>query len=205
MKFLRCVFLLQLATTLALGQPAHESNSRFLPNHPEALVQSLYTEVVTRHPAGIPQGADMKVFAPYLSKSLLQRVDLFLACYADWLRQNPDPNTKPPFGVFESGIFSGSNERTEPRTFHVEKAQAQKDGSFRVYVSLAYEDPPGHSQTWRVAAIVVLENGHFVVDDVIYLKDKETHVQSRLSGGLSYQCDGARWVGYGDRQKDLKQ
>ena len=74
-----------------------------------------------------------------------------------------------------------------------------KDGSFRVYVRLTWGTPPEKPLIWRVAAIVVRENGHFVVDDVIYLKDKDRDVDSRLSEYLSAGCDGPRWVGYGDQ------
>jgi hypothetical protein len=34
---------------------------------------------------------------------------------------------------------------------------------------------------WHVAPIALPENGHFVVDDVIYLKDEGRDVESRLS------------------------
>jgi hypothetical protein len=200
MKLLPCIAL-QVATILALGQSSPRSNPPGLPNQPEALVRSLYHEVVLHHPVGIPDGADMKIFAPYMSKALLHRIDEFLACDADWLRQNPQPNLKAPFGVWESGLFSGAYERTEPRIFHIERTEPEKDGSFRVYLKLTYEDPPGHPYTWRVAAVVVREIDHFVVDDVIYLKDKDHADQSRLSEGLSYQCDGPRWVGAGDHPR----
>jgi hypothetical protein len=65
---LRCVILLQFSTTLALGQIAHQSKPPSLPKEPEALVRSLYTEGVARHPLGISIGGYMKVFAPYLSE-----------------------------------------------------------------------------------------------------------------------------------------
>jgi hypothetical protein len=204
MNYLRYIFLLQFATILALGQPIRDSNPPSLPNQPEALVRSLYTEVVARHPIGIPQKAEMKIFAPYLSAALHHRIDLFLGCYADWLRQNPDANTKHPFGVFESGLFSGADERSEVQAFQIERTQSRKDGSFRVYVRLTYDDPPGHPQTWRVAAIVVRENGQFVIDDVVYLVDKDIHVESRLSGGLSNQCNGPHWVGDRHQRNDVK-
>jgi hypothetical protein len=204
MNLLRCILLLQFATTLALGQPSHGSQPSGPPIQPEALVRSLYSEVVARHPIGIPGGTEMKIFAPYLSKALLHRIDLFQACYADWLRQNPDPNTKPPFGLFESGLFSGADDRSELQTFQIERTQSQKDGSLRVYLRLMYADSPGHLRTWRVATIVVREDGHFVIDDVIYLKDKDIPVESRLSGGLSYQCEGSHWVGYDKPQGQSK-
>jgi hypothetical protein len=98
--------------------------------------------------------------------------------------------------VFESGIFSGEDERTEPHTFHIERTESEKDGSIRVYVRLTSKEPPD-KEIWHVAAILVRENGRLVVDDVIYLKDENRawSVDYRLSEGLSSGCDGPRWVG----------
>jgi hypothetical protein len=205
MNRLRCIILLQFATALAFGQPAHQRESRTLPKQPEALVRSLYQQVVARHPIGIPGDADMKIFAPYLSKTLLHRIDVAVACAADYDRQYPDPNLKPTFAWLESGLFSGGDERSEPRAFQIETTQSEEDGSFRVYVRLTWGSPPKRPwMIWHVAAIVVRENGHFVVDDVIYLKDERQEVDSRLSEGLSAGCDGPRWVGDGEKRNDSK-
>jgi hypothetical protein len=165
---------------------------------PEAVVRSLYRKVVVRHPIGIPDDAGMKVFAPYLSKGLLHRIDLALACAADWNRRYPDPNLKPEVAWLEAGLFSGDNEQALPRAFHVERTQPEKDGSFRVYVQLTY----GSRQSpwiWRVAPILRRENGHFVIEDVIYLKDENRKFDSRLSEYLTLGCDGGHWVGYSDK------
>jgi hypothetical protein len=148
----------------------------------------------------------MKIFAPYLSKALLHRIDVAVACAADYDRQYPDPNLKPTFAWLEAGLFSGGDERASPRAFHIERTESEKDGSFRVYVRLTWGEPPERPEIWRVAAIVVKENSHFVIDDVIYLKDEtRQEVDSRLSEVLSAGCDGPRWVGHGDHRNDLKQ
>jgi hypothetical protein len=200
------VLLLQIAIPLAFGQAV--GTDRPIPtNGPEVLVQSLYTQVVARHPMGIPEGEDMKVFAPFLSKALLHRVDLATACFEDWNRQHPDPSVKPDFGWFESGLFSGDDEQAEPRSFQIERTESEKDGSFRVYIKLTYGSPTVKQWTWQVAAIVVQEHGHFAIDDVIYMKEGPEGrrlIDSRLSEYLSGGCDGARWVGYGNQQKDQK-
>jgi hypothetical protein len=200
-NLLRWIILLQLATTLVPGQPPRETNPSTPPNQPDALVRSLYAEVVTRHPLGVPSGADWKTFAPYLSKALLHRIDVNLACQEDWSRQNPDPNSKPPF--LEDGLFTGGNERAEPRSFHIERTESEKDGSIRVYLRLALGSTPADTETWHIAVIVLRENGRLVVDNVIYLKDEkdESGVDYRLSEYLSYGCDGPRWVGDRDQQK----
>lgn len=205
MTLLQCVIFLQFTTTLALGQVAHQSKPSSVPNQPEAMVRHLYHEVVTHHPMGIPESKEMKIFEPYLSKALLHRIDAAGACYDDWTRQYPDRDLKPPFGWLESGLFSGDDEQASPRDFQIERSQSEKDGSFRVNVRLTWENPPAPRLIWRVAAIVIREGGHFVVDDVIYLKDEARLAESRLSEYLAQGCDGPRWVGFGDQRKDQKQ
>lgn len=197
---LRCILLLQFVAILALGQSAHPSKPSSLPNQPEALVRSLYQKVVALHPLGNSVGGHLKVFAPYLTKALLHRIDLANACNVDWDRQHPDPNSKPP--GLEGGLFTGDDLRAEPKAFHIERVQADKDGSIRVYVKLTHEEPGESPWTWRVAAIVVRENGHFVVGDVIYLKDSPQDVDVRLSDYLSQGCNGPRWVGFGNQKNE---
>jgi hypothetical protein len=206
MSLVRCIVLLLFPTTLALGQLARQSQPASLLKQPEALVQSLYTQVVAHHPIGIPKGDDVKIIAPYLSKALLHRIDLATACEADFFRQNPKPDLKPAFGWLELGLFSGDEEQASPTAFHIERKQLEKDGTVRVYVELTYNEPPSYSPgIWHVAAIVLRESDHYVVEDVIYLKEEGRSTEARLSARLSEGCDGPRWVGFGDRKDDTKQ
>jgi hypothetical protein len=201
MNLLRYIVLLQFATILAIGQAVRQGNPPSLPSEPEALVRSLYQQVVARHPTGLPRGADMKVFAPYLSKSLLHRIGLADACARDWVRQdqermltNNQVPEKAPFGWAESGLFSGADERTGPNAFVIEKTESKKDGSIQVYVRLMLSSPP--PEIWEVAAVLVEENEHPVIDDVIYLKGGESDTEYRLSEVLVKGCNGPRWVGH---------
>ena len=81
----------------------------------------------------------------------------------------------------------------------------EKDGYIRVVVRLSRTYPEGDSSIWRVAVILVRENGYLALDDVVYLKDKELKVEYRLSDALSAGCDGPRWVGFGDQRKGKTQ
>jgi len=204
MNLLRFSILLQFTSALAMGQLAPQSKSADVPNQPVVLVQSLYTQVVARHPLGIPDGANEKIFMPYLSKALHHRIDLFIACNADFFRQHPQPDLKGPSGIWEDDIFSGGEDQAEPRSFHIEKTQSEKDGSIRVFVRLTW-GPHERPWIWRVAAVLTQEDDHYVVDDVIYLKDSEHRgpeaVDSRLSEHLSEGCDGPRWVGKATSRK----
>lgn len=200
MNVLRCIFVLWLATLSAPAHTARQSEVAGVQSEPEAFVRTLYTQVVARHPLGIPEGADMKVFAPYLSKALRHRVDLARACLDDFVRQHPDPNLKPPFGWIESGLFSGDDEQASPRDFVLERTQPERDGSLRVYVKLTWEVPHAPIWIWRVAVVLVRENGRLAVDDVIYLKDEHRLKETRLSRYLSTGCDGSHWVGVGKHE-----
>jgi hypothetical protein len=201
MTLLRCIILLQFTTTLALGQTADQNKSPSPRTQPDVFVRSLYTQVVARHPHDIPEGADMKIFAPYLSKALMHRIDLAKACSDDWDRQNPEPELKEEMAA-AYGLFSGDGVETEPRAFQVERTRFGEDGSARLYVKLTGENPPQRPWTWRVAAVVLRENGHYVIDDVIYVNDniydtpEDRPTDRRLSEYLSAGCNGPRWAGY---------
>jgi hypothetical protein len=195
MKRLRCVGLATLMMAPAWGQAVAQGKPAALPNRSDALVGSLYEQVIARHPLGVPDGEDVKIFAPYLSKALLHRFDLNDACLADWYRQNPDPDLKPIVGMIESGVFSGPDDESEPQIFHIERTEPRKDGSSRVYVRLTWNSPPVDPLTWYVAAIVVPEDGRLVVNDVLFLKNRQGDVEYRLSKALSSGCKGGRWVG----------
>ena len=204
MTLLQRIMVVQFATILALVQNAQGSKRPKIPEQPEVLVQSLYNEVIARHPVGIPGSADMKTFAPYLSKSLLRRIDLARACEDNYYRQHQNPNEKPEIEWLEFGLFTGGNEKVSPRAFQVETAQSDKDGSYRVYVRLTW-GPPSKPWIWRVTAIVVREDDHFVVDEIVFMKDEKTlEDESRLTEILAAGCDGARWIGYKDQRSDPK-
>jgi hypothetical protein len=206
MTLLRCACLLPFATTLALCQAPPQ-------RQPETLVRSLYKEVVARHPSGIPSGNDWKVFAPYLSKVLLHRIDDFNACVADWDSRPQDPKypVKAPFGIFESGMFSGGDERTAPRAFLIEGTKREKDGSVRVYVTLKWWETErpidqwhisrAKPYVWHVAPVLIRERDRWLVDDVIYLKEETVSggADWRLTQSLSYDCDGPRFAIHSQR------
>jgi hypothetical protein len=175
-----------------------------LPNEPEAFAQSLYREAVTRRPVGIPSGEDWKIFAPYLSKTLLQRIDSALSCGADWDRQNPDPDLKPEIAWFELGIFTGGDDEGELHAFQFERLQPEADGAILTIMKLMWGRSP---QSWisHVAVKLARENGRLAVDDVIYLRDGNQETDWRLSQSLSAGCDGPRWIGYHNGHSDQRQ
>ena len=198
---LRCIALFALLALCSFAQTAQQSRPGGLPKQAAALVQSLYHQVVLRHPSGLPRGADANVFNRYLSKSMLHRIEMARACVSGWARQDQKRMLmkdqipeKAPFGWAESGLFSGSAERTAPDAFLIERSESEKDGSIHVYVRLTLTSPP--PETWKVAVVLVREHGRFVVDDVIYLNDKSESSSMPLSELMSKGCDGSSWVGF---------
>src|SRR5215813_5265295 len=169
MPLLPFIILLQLTTVLAFGKFASSDKASGVTKQAEVVVGSIYTEVIARHPVGIPRDAEMTAVAPYLSKNLLHRIDLALACENDYYRQHQNPKEKPQIEWLEFGLFTGGNEKASPSAFDIERTQSEKDGSFHVHVRLTWGSP-SKPWSWRVVAVVVQEDGHFVVDDVIFLK-----------------------------------
>lgn len=199
MTIVRCSALLFLITFLGYSQAPQKHHRVTLSSQAEIPVRGLYQQVMFRPVGAIPTPARMKLFSPYLSSSLLHRITQARACANDWLRLHPHNDVKPPFAWGEFGLFSGANDRSAPDTFQIEKTGSENDGSFRVYTVLAEANPPEKPWTWRVADIVTREGGRYVIDDVIFLKDKDIDTETRLSGILTSGCDGPRWVGYKNR------
>ncbi len=187
------VALPSLLAALALMATAQRTKHVMPPSRPESTVRSLYREVQRLAPSGLLGDKDMRIFAPYLSESLRRKIRLAQACGEDWNRQNHGQMIKAPFAWSEFGIFSGANERTSPATFHIESIHKTRDGSFQVVVGFTYRpgDGPG---SWNVTDHVILENGRFVLDDVLFSKD-DSGESSTLTGILSEGCEGPRWVG----------
>jgi hypothetical protein len=198
----RYILSLQLAATCALGQVPQKSTAAGMHEQPEAVVRSLYREIVARHPVGIPHGDDREHIAPYLSRNLITRIDTTRACERDYFRQHPDPHLKPPFDWLEMGLFSGGNEEALPTAFRLNKTEPSKDGGFRVYLALTYGQPT--SLKWHVAVVVVPKNEHFVVDDVILQNDATADGALSVSEILTHGCDGPRWIGYGAEKDDSR-
>ena len=175
-----------------------------LPKEPQPFVQSLYREVVARRPVGIPSEEDWKIFAHYLSKNLLQKIDSAGSCADDWDRQNPDPNLKPEYAWLELGIFTGGDEEGALHAFEFERLQPESDGAIQAIIKLRWGWPPDPWIT-HVGVKLVRENGRLAVDEVIYLKETNQETDWRLSQSLSAGCDGPRWIGYHNQQSDQKQ
>jgi hypothetical protein len=194
MKILLSIFV--LSCTFALGQ-ASPRNQADLPGQSEALVRAFYRVVVSHPRSGLPKTKSIGLISPYFSNALLQRITSARGCENDWYEHHRQADIKPPFPWLEDGLFSGANERAGPSAFQIERSASENDGSFRVYVRLTAAYPPAPTSAWQVAVVVVRENGHVAVDDVIYLKDKDLNTESQLSELLKRGCAGSHWVGYG--------
>jgi hypothetical protein len=198
MSILRCVAVLFLVPLFGHSQAPQEDHQVDLSNQAELSVRRLYQHLVSRPIGGIPTIERMKSLSPYLSDSLLNRITQARACGDDWFRLHPQNDIKAPLAWLEFGLFSGANDRSGPHTFQIGKAKSQEDSSIRVQVRLTEGIPPEKPWTWEVAAIVIREDGRFVINDVVFLKDKDVDTETRLSEILKRGCDGSHWVGYGN-------
>ena len=190
MKYAHCAGVVLITTWLSLGSANAQDDLSPSLHTPQIVVQSLYDQVLKRHPIGIPYGDDATVFTPYLSHALIERLNSSMACVADWYRRNPDPNLKPVVGLLDTGVFSGDDERAEPTAFQIDRIKVERAGRSRVDVKLTWTDPATDPWIWYVAVILVPENDHLAVDDVLYLKKRHGKVFSTLTGRLAFGCKG---------------
>ncbi len=200
MSIFRCVAFLFLIPLFGHGQAQQEHNRADSSNQAELPVQRLYQQLVSRPIGGIPTVERMRSLSPYLSDSLLNSITQARACGDDWFRLHPQNDINAPLAWLEFGLFSGADDRSGPHTFQIEKAKSQADSSIRVNVRLTAGIPPEKPWSWEVAAIVIREGGRFVINDVVFLKDKDVDTESRLSEILKRGCDGSHWVGYGNER-----
>jgi hypothetical protein len=173
-------------------------------NSPDAVVRELYRQVVTRKPIGIPKGADKAAIWPFLSKKLIHQLESAQFCEEDYFRKRPkNSDEKPEFDWLELGLFSGGNEQALHSSAVVGRTVKEKDGSFHVYVRLTYKESfetygrlpnPGNTFHWYVSAIVISEDGKFVVGEVLLFKDNSAQIDSRLTSSFP-GCAGEHWVG----------
>jgi hypothetical protein len=200
MTIIRYVTVVLLITLLGHGQVPQRHQLGELPRQAEIPVRGLYRRLVSQETWGIPTPKRMKVLSPYLSSSLVHRIDQARACRDDWFRQHPKNDEKAPSMWFEFGLFSGPDDRGNPRAFQIDKTESEDDGSFRVYVRLT-EGPAKRPWNWQVAAVVVSRNGQFAINDVVFLRDRDFDTESRLSELLTRGCDGSHWVGFKNAKK----
>lgn len=126
--------VLVIEVSFAKGQTTQYGGGGAQEPQPADVVQRLYSEIVMRHPLGVPYGAAKTAIWPLLSKRLINAFETRKACDLDWERRhrNADPPEKPP-GFYEAGLFSGSNERGVINGAVVGSTKVQADGSYLVY------------------------------------------------------------------------
>ena len=135
MTIIRYVTVVLLFALLGHSQVPQRHHSGELSRQAEIPVRGLYRLLVSQRIAGIPTPKRMKVLSPYLSSSLIHRINQARACRDDWFRLHPKNGEKAPSTWFEVGLFSGYNDRGDPRAFRIDKTESEDDGSFRVYVN----------------------------------------------------------------------
>lgn len=190
MTILRYISVFLLVTLLGYGQVPQKHRRIELPIQAEIPVRGLYRRLVSQQIEGFPTPKRMKVLSPYLSNSLIHRINQARACHDDWFRLHPKNDEKAPSTWTEFGLFSGFNDRGHPYAFQIDKTESEDDGSFRVYVRLT-EGPAKRPWNWQVAAVVVSESGRLKINDVIFLRDEDIPTESRLSELLTVGCDSS--------------
>jgi hypothetical protein len=84
----RILVLLLLTTISAIAQSTPKVQATGSINAVKTMVDALYHSVAIHHPYSLLDGPDAKMFSPYLSESLSQKIQSARDCSRDWFRQN---------------------------------------------------------------------------------------------------------------------
>jgi hypothetical protein len=164
-------------------------------------VSVFYTYITRYRPLGIPQGSAKKALWPLLSKRLVQELDSLQACEDDYYRRYGDilraNHFKPETPWLEDGLFSGPNEAASPMKFSIVGSKPIGENRFDVHLRFTHKQTyccghPTSYEHYEGVVTVMLENGHFVIDDFVALYEND--VPLRLSDGYR-ECKGGQWVG----------
>ena len=155
--------------------------------------------------AYLKQGADVghlegaRALAPFMTRRFRRILEEAAACQTDWERQQPKGSTdKPPF--VDCCLFASSPEGI-PSAFAIGDVEALPDGRQRVRVEYTWVDPPREGAAaapetfrWTDAFLVALEDGAYLVDDFVFMRDVPDTPPLVLSQSFE-GCQGPRWTG----------
>jgi hypothetical protein len=122
---------------------------------PRAVASEFYALVVREDISGLPDGQEMRVLGPYLSRSLRSLFRRAQKSEAEAIRRTP-AGDKPP--VFEGSLFSCLYEG--PQKFRIGR---QKVSGRLAYVKVEQSAGPDE---WADTLILVMERGRWLVWDV---------------------------------------
>jgi hypothetical protein len=133
---------------------------------PQTLASRFYTVYIKQHSSGLfLHGSAKRTLDPLLSKRLRRLLDDAAACQADWVRQQPKESTdKPPF--VDCCLFAGSPDGM-PTSFELGPTKVLPAGEYQIIVAFVRKETADVIK-WRDAVIVIEEDDHFAVDDVVY-------------------------------------
>ena len=157
------------------------------PATPTARVDAFYRAYPERLTGGLPSGRELKWLRPQVSERLYAQFVETLKYEDDWIRRHPDtpsPDGGPPAILkppFADGVhFDGSPDGHT--SFVVAPAVEQSDGTWRVPIQFRYEDA-----AWESVAIVKLERGRYVIDDIVLHERAKNDAPVRLSEILRWR------------------
>jgi hypothetical protein len=126
---------------------------------PKDTVNNFYKTYQKTTASGLPSPQEMRLLSPYLSKKLTATIENARAYQADYVIKNPD--NKPPFieGDLFSSLFEGFTNFKLIRHKTIQKIHI-------ITIQFVYIDASKQATKWTDEAIVLKENGRYVIDDI---------------------------------------
>ena len=152
--------LVLVASVAAAAEPAAAA--------PKSAVESFYAVYMTERVPGLPSGAALEHFRPFMSEHLYKQIIEALEYQRQWSARHPDQPSedgkpplifKPPF--VDGDYFTSNFEGAE--SFKVASERRMRGDTWKVSIQFTYG-----SFTWQDAVIVERESNRYVVADIIF-------------------------------------
>ncbi len=139
---------------------------------PQDVVERFYTIHVAGRPSGLPDGKELEKLAPLFSERLHALIVNALKYRDAMMKEHPDD--KPPYvdGDMFTSVFEG------PRAFKILGVDGDK-------VRVQFSDEP--NITWQDTILVKEENGHYVIDDILFGGLGDFNPPGRLTDRLRFE------------------
>ena len=128
-------------------------------------------------PMGLPTPDQQRVLAPYLTTTLVGRIDDARRYQEEFEAEHPDE--KPPF--VDGSLFTSMYEGFD--RFEIVRSEPDASGGAKVIVRFGYKDAP----PWEDAVIVTREGDRYAIDDMVFSGAGAFNPAHRLTEALSWR------------------
>lgn len=173
MQLLRIATIVALTICVSCNKATKEDLAQ------TSMVRSFYDIAISRKEGGIPSGKDLERMKPYLSARLIKLI--IDGQYAEELYGKRTKHEVPPLieGSFLFSLFEGAD-----RIIGTKRESLKSRTSYLVEFEYGTNDKDNKPTRWKDRAVLIQENGKWVIDEIEFLGDWDFATKGQISAIL---------------------